>query len=370
MGTTTTTTTTTERQKAIAPDAMRALMERLFVRVGVPAGDAAQAVAVLLFSDLHGIDSHGIPRMRMYLSAIRDGRVNLHSQITTLAESPATLTLDGDHGLGLVIAPEAMRRCIGKARETGWCTVTVRASNHLGALSYYPMLAVQEGMGGMSMTNAGPLLVPTFGSIPVLGTNPFSVAFPGGTNADPFLLDMASTSVAWGKVEIAKREGKPIPEGWAFDRNGVFTTDPNEAVALAPLGSDYAHRSQKGYGLAVMVDCFTAMLSGGTWSARIPGRGSGSGAGDHASPGTCHCFMAWRIDAFTDPEAYRAQMDDMLSTLRATPPAPGHTAVLAPGQPEFDAYRERSVHGVPLHQSVRDDLRDLADTYDVPYDLE
>ncbi len=358
--------TTTDRHKTIAPDAMRTFMERLFVRVGVPAEDAAQAADVLLFSDVHGIDSHGIPRMRSYLTAIGDGRVNLHPRMTTLAEGPATLTLDGDHGLGLVIAPEAMRRCIAKARETGWCTVTVRASNHLGALSYYPMLAVREGMGGMSMTNAGPLLVPTFGSIPVLGTNPFSVAFPGGTGSDPFLLDMASTSVAWGKVEIAKREGKPIPEGWAFDRNGVFTTDPNEAVALAPLGSDYAHRSQKGYGLAVMVDCFTAMLSGGTWSARIPGRGTG----DHPHPGTCHCFMAWRIDAFTDPDTYRIQMDDMLSALRATPPAPGHDAVLAPGQPEFEAYRERSVHGVPLHIAVRDDLHALANEYDVPYDLE
>lgn len=358
--------TITEQQKLIAPDAMRAFMERLFVRMGVPAADATQAADVLIFSDVHGIDSHGIPRMRMYLDRLSAGSVNLQPEITVLAEGPATLTLDGDGGLGLVVAPEAMRRCIAKAKETGWCTVSVRASNHLGALSYYPMMAVHEGLGGMSMTNAGPLLVPTFGAIPVLGTNPFSIAFPGGNTSDPFLLDMASTSVAWGKVEIAKREGKAIPDRWAVDKEGAFTTDPNTAVALAPLGSDYAGRSQKGYGLAVMVDCFSAMLSGGTWSKRIPGRG----VGEHAHPGTCHCFMAWRIDAFTDMETYRAQMDDMLATLRATPPAPGHDAVLAPGQPEFDAYRERSVSGVPLHQSVRDDLRDLAAEYDVPYDLE
>ncbi len=356
----------TEQHKAISPDAMRTLMERLFIRVGVPAEDAAQAAEVLLFSDIHGIDSHGIPRMRMYLDRISAGSVNLHPQITVLAEGPSTLSLDGDHGLGLVVAPEAMRRAIAKARETGWCTVSMRASNHLGALSYYPMLAVQEELGGMSMTNAGPLMVPTFGMVPVLGTNPFSIAFPGGTHSDPFLLDMASTSVAWGKLEIAKREGKPIPAGWAVDRDGAFTTDPNQAVALTPLGSDYERRSQKGYGLAVMVDCFSAMLSGGTWSKRIPGRGEG----EHPHPGTCHCFMAWRIDAFTDLGTYRAQMDDMMAELQATPPAPGHDAVFAPGQPEFDAYRERSVSGVPLHQSVRDDLRDLAAAYDVPYDLE
>ena len=216
------------------------------------------------------------------------------------------------------------------------------------------------------MTNAGPLMIPTFGSIPVLGTNPFSIAFPGGNESDPFLLDMASTSVAWGKLEIAMREGKSIPEGWAVDKDGVFTTDPHTAVALAPLGSDYDRRSQKGYGLAVAVDCFTAMLSGGTWSMRIPGRG----IGEHPHPGTCHCFMAWRIDAFTDPAIYRAQIDDMMATVRATPPAPGHDAVFAPGQPEFDSYRDRSVNGVPLHQSVRDDLRALAGEYDVPYDLD
>lgn len=350
----------------VSPEAMRALMERLFVRVGVPASDAATAVEVLLFSDVHGIDSHGIPRMRMYLNAIGTGRVNVHPQITVLAESPATLTIDGDHGLGLVVAPEAMRRCVAKAQETGWCTATVRASNHLGALSYYPMQAVAEGLGGLSMTNAGPLMVPTFGAIPVMGTNPFSIAFPGGDDSDPFLLDMASTTVAFGKVEIARREGKPIPAGWAYDRDGAPTTDPNTAVTLTPLGSDYAGRSQKGYGLAVMVDCFTAMLSGGTWSMRIPGRG----IGEHPHPGTCHCFMAWRIDAFTDPATYRAQIDDMMATVRTTPPAPGHEAVLAPGQPEFDSYRDRSVNGVPLHQSVRDDLRALAAEYDVPYDLD
>src|SRR5579885_2678211 len=155
--------TTTEAP--IAPDVMRAVMERLFISAGVPAEDAAQAADVLLFSDIHGIDSHGIPRMRMYLTRIKSGAVNLHPKITVLAEGPATLTLDGDQGLGLVVAPEAMRRCIAKAQETGWCTVSMRASNHLGALSYYPMMAVDAGLGGLSMTNAGPLMVPTFGSI-------------------------------------------------------------------------------------------------------------------------------------------------------------------------------------------------------------
>lgn len=358
--------TVTEQHRRVSPDAMRTLIERLFRRVGIPAADAAQAADVLVFSDSHGIDSHGIPRMRMYLTGIAAGRVNLTPTITTLAETPATLTLDGDHGLGLVVAPEAMRRCIAKAQETGWCTTTVRASNHLGALSYYPMQAVAAGLGGLSMTNAGPLMVPTFGAIPVLGTNPFSIAFPGGDTSDPFLLDMASTTVAFGKVEIARREGHPIPKEWAYDKDGVPTTDPAQAVTLSPLGGTPEGRNQKGYGLAVAVDCFTAMLSGGTWSMRMPPRGVGT----HPHPGTCHCFMAWRIDAFTDPATYRAQMDDMMATLRATPPAPGHNAVYAPGQPEFDAYRDRSAHGVPLHQSVRDDLRNLAREYDVPYDLD
>ena len=230
------------------------------------------------------------------------------------------------------------------------------------------MQAVAAGLGGLSMTNAGPLMVPTFGTIPVLGTNPFSIAFPGGNNSDPFLLDMASTTVAFGKVEIARREGKTDPRrSGRTTRTACPRPTRHAAVTLSPLGSDYAGRSQKGYGLAVMVDCFTAMLSGGTWSMRIPGRG----VGEHPHPGTCHCFMAWRIDAFTDPAIYRAQIDDMMTTLRATPPAPGHDAVLAPGQPEFDAYRvpQRQRHPAA---SVR--ARTICATsraeYDVPYDLD
>lgn len=358
-------TDTAERAR-VAADTLRTLMERLFISAGVPAEDATVATDVLLYSDTHGIDSHGAPRMRSYLTRISAGGINLRPNIQTLHEGPATLSLDGDRGLGLVVGTHAMRRAIAKAQETGWCTVSVRASNHYGAASYYPLLAVREGLGGMSMTNAGPLMVPTFGSIPVLGTNPFAIGFPGGNTSDPYLLDMASTSVAWGKLEIAMREGKPIPEGWAVTREGQLTTDPHQAAYLTPLGGDYARRSQKGYGLAVMVDCFSAMLSGGTWSMRIPGRGTG----EHPHPGTCHCFMAWRIDAFTDLDTYRAQMDDLMSTLQATPPAPGHDRVLAPGQPEFDSYRDRSVNGVPLHRSVRDDLRDLCAQYDVPYELE
>ncbi len=350
----------------IAPGTMRVFMERMFTRLGVPTADAATATDVLMFSDLHGIDSHGIPRMRMYAQAIRDGRVNLEPHITVVAETAATLTLDGDHGLGLVVGPEAMRRCIAKARESGWCTASVRRSNHYGAASYYPMLAVAEGMGGMSMTNAGPLMVPTFGATPVLGTNPLSIAFPGGNETDPFLLDMATTSVAWGKVEIARREGKSIPSGWAVNADGEFVTDPNEAVALAPLGSDRERSSHKGYGLAGSVDLFSAVLSGGSWSKRINRQREGT----DVKAGTCHAFMAWRIDAFGPVEEYRATMDDFMTTLMASPPAPGRDAVLVAGQQEFAALRDREAHGVPLHRSVLDDVRDLAAELDVPYDLE
>lgn len=350
----------------IAPEAMQTFMERAFVRLGVPAPDAKAATEVLLFSDIHGIDSHGIPRMRMYSTIIGDGRVNLYPEITTVAETAATLTLDGDNGLGLVVGPEAMRRCIAKAKESGWCTVSVRRSNHFGAASYYPMMAVKEGMGGLSMTNAGPLMVPTFAAEPALGTNPISIAFPGGNHTDPFLLDMATTSVAWGKVEIAKREGKSIPHGWALNVDGEFVTDPNEAVALAPLGSDRDHSSHKGYGLAASVDLFAAIMSGGAWSKRINRQREGVST----AMGTCHCFMAWRIDAFGPIEEYRAGMDDFMTTLAEQVPAAGHDRVFVAGQPEFAASRDREVHGIPLHQSVRDDIRALAAELDVPYDLD
>ncbi len=349
----------------VPAEKMRAFMERAFISLGVPATDAQTAADVLVFSDVHGIDSHGIPRMRMYSDLLRDGRINLHPNIAVVTETAATMTIDGDNGLGLVVGPEAMKRCIAKAHESGWCTVSVRHSNHYGAASYYPMMAVAEGMGGISMTNANPLVVPTFASIPVFGTNPIAIAFPGGTTSDPFLIDMATSSVAWGKIEIAKREGKPIPSGWALDQAGAFTTDPATAVALAPLGSDREHGSHKGYGLAAAVDLFSGIMSGGTWSKNITGRREGS----DAPPGVCHCFMAWRIDAFGPVDDYRAAMDEFNAAVRATPPDTTHDAVLVPGQPEFDAYRVRSVSGVPLHDAVLDDIRDLAEELDIPYDL-
>jgi L-2-hydroxycarboxylate dehydrogenase (NAD+) len=353
----------------LAWPALHAFCARVFRHLGVPEEEAILAADVLSAADRRGIDSHGVARLRTYYDLLGAGRINPRPRPRVVRETPSTATVDGDNGLGLVIGPWANAVAMEKAVAAGTGWVSVCNTNHYGIAGYYVMKAVERDLIGWSMTNTTRGVAPLWGAERMFGTNPIAIGFPAGTEP-PVILDMATSTVAYGKIEIAVREGEPIPLGWAIDRDGRPTTDPRamiEGGALVPLGSDREHGGHKGYGLAVAVDVLCAVLSGANWGPFAPPfalrqadppRWVGKGIG--------HFFGAMRVDAFRDTAEFKEQMDDFVRTLRATRPAPGTSGPLIPGDPERLAQAERDVHGVPLLQAVLDDLREIARATGVP----
>lgn len=333
---------------------------RVYERLGVPPDDARLAAEVLVDADLMGIDSHGIahlPAHGSYAPALQSGKVNPRPQITIVRETPATALLDGDGGLGAVTGHRAMRLAIAKAKAVGTGSVAVVNSRHYGAAGYYAMMAVPEDMIGLSMTNAGPWFVPTHAKKKMIGTNPIAVAAPAGVE-QPFLCDLATSTVAMGKLEIALREGKEIPAGWALDGEGRPTRDIPTVYregGLTALGSGIETSSYKGYALGVVVDILTGVLSGAGYSMALGAYGGGVG----------HFFSAWRVDAFRPVDEFKTMMDEMQRTFRTAEPADPDQPVRLPGQREFEVRADRERHGVPLHESVIQTLDDLADSLGV-----
>lgn len=345
------------------PGALTAFTRAVFERHGVPADDAALAAEVLAAADLRGIDSHGVARLKTYHDMLALGRIEPRPRIELVRETPSTATVDGGNGLGLVVGPKANAIAMDKAAAAGSGWVSVRNSNHYGIAAWYPLQALARDMIGWSMTNSTKLVAPLWGAERMLGTNPIAIAFPC-LEEPPVVVDMASSAVAYGKIEIARRAGRPIPRGWAIDATGDHTEDPDgmvEGGALLPLGSFHETGGHKGYCLATMVDVLCCVLSGANWGPfappfalrqEIPARSVGKGIG--------HFFGAMRIDGFVEAEEFKRQMDDWVRTFRATKPQPGTPGVLIPGDPERAAEAERRAHGVPLVAAVVEDLRAVA----------
>jgi LDH2 family malate/lactate/ureidoglycolate dehydrogenase len=338
----------------------------VFLKIGCNEVDAALATKVLLSADLRGVDSHGIARLSGYVRLWDAKRVNACPEVKIIHETPSTATVDGDSGLGLVVAPKAMKIAIEKARQSGTGWVSVQNSNHFGIAGYHSMMALEEGMIGISMTNASPLVAPTYSIERLLGTNPICVAIPAGEQP-PFVADMATTTAANGKLEILQRKGGVAPPGWIQDKSGKSSTDPHELKAggaLLPLGGDKEHGSHKGYALGAIVDIFSAVLSGanyGPWvppfpayvpmPTNMPGKGIG------------HFFGAMRIDAFRPAEEFRLHMDKWILRFREAKPASGFDKVLIPGDPEREMEKIRMEKGIPLLGPVVDDLQYLAEKF-------
>lgn len=342
--------------------ALRGFTRDVFAHFGVPIHDADTAAEVLVHADLLGIDSHGVARLAGhpgYVPGLKKGIIRPSAQPRIVRETASTALLDGDAGLGGVVSTRAMELAIAKARDAGVGLVTVTNSHHFGICCHYSMLALPHGMIGVAMTNAAPQVVPTYGKRALLGTNPISVAIPAGQER-PFILDMATSVVAAGKVEIAQRTGKPIPDGWLVDANGLPTRDP-EALwtngALLPVGSTPELSSHKGYGLAVVVDVLCGVLSGAGFSSIL----------DPVSWTAGHFFLAMQVEAFRPLEPFLAMMDQMIRTLKTAEPAPGYDRVYVHGEKELDAERDRTRNGIPLHPTVVESLRGLSTELSVPF---
>lgn len=340
----------------------------IFEKIGCPADQARSAAEVLLSADLRGVDSHGVARLSGYVRLWETKRVNALPDIKVIHQTPSTAVIDGDSGLGLVVAPIAMNIAIEKAKQVGTGWVSVQNSNHYGIAAAHAMLALEHDMIGISMTNASPLVAPTFSTSRMLGTNPICVAVPA-MNQPPFVMDMATTTAANGKLEILQRKNMEAPYGWVQDAEGNPSTDPEvlkNGGSLLPLGGDREHGSHKGYALGAMVDIFSALLSGANYAPWVPpfpayvpmpSRQPGKGIG--------HFFGAMRIDAFRPSDEFKRNMDDWIEGFRNAATLPGHEKVLIPGDPEREIEVMRKKNGIPLLPPVVDDLKKLGDRFAV-----
>ena len=357
-------------EQVVFYDDLFSFTKAVFRKIGCSEEDAHEATKVLISADLRGIDSHGVARLSGYIRLHQVGRINTRPGIKIVHETPSTATVDGDKGLGLVVAPNAMNIAIEKAKQVGSGWVSVKNSNHYGIAAAHAMLALEHDMIGISMTNASALVAPTFSVERMLGTNPICVAIPAGKQP-AFVADLATTTAANGKLEILQRKNIDAPHGWIQDKEGNSSIDAHALKtggALLPLGSDRDHGSHKGYALGAVVDIFSAVLSGanyGPWvppfpayvpmPENMPGEGIG------------HFFGAMRIDAFRPAEDFKKNMDNWIERFRSAKPVNGQQQVLIPGDPEREAEGERIKNGIPLHTAVVIDLKELAAKYDIPF---
>lgn len=341
---------------------------QIFLAIGCPEADAELAATVLVRADLRGVDSHGVARLPGYVRLADHGRLNPAPQVCIVHETPSTAVLDGDRGLGLVVGPKAMQVAIEKARTAGTGWVAVRNSNHYGIAGYHAMLALEHDMIGLSMTNAAPLVAPTFSLDKLLGTNPIAVAVPT-LQEPPYVADFATTAVAYGKLEILQRKGQAAPHGWVQDAAGRSTGDANavrNGGALLPLGSDREHGSHKGYALGGIVDIFSGVLSGANYGPWVPPFATAGFMAAQAGvgEGTGHFFGAMRVDAFRPAEEFKQHMDTWIGAFRSARAVEGKQ-VLVPGDPEREMEAERNASGIPLIDPVLDSLRELGERFGV-----
>jgi LDH2 family malate/lactate/ureidoglycolate dehydrogenase len=324
----------------VTADAIQQQVVAILCAVKVPDRDAQITAAILTAASLRGVDTHGVGNVTGYVQAIENGVYTIPQSVEIVSESATTALLDCGNGLGFVAAHRAMELSIEKARQHGVGMASVRNGHHIGMVGYYPLMAVAQDMIGMAVTNASRSMRPLHGARPRLGTNPIAFGAPADKER-PFLLDMATTTVASGKLGLARRLGVPIPAGWAVDAQGVPLTEPpaqrSEEWAQTPLGNTLEQGGHKGYGLAVMVDILAGVLSGGGFSAQLAG-------GENMS-----WTMAIDIAAFRPVAEFKAMMDEMIQELHATPPDPGVDRVLVAGDPELDIEAERREQGIPLH---------------------
>lgn len=341
---------------------LKIFTQHIFTACGMNEADAALAASVLVAADMRGIDSHGVARLSGYVRLHQAKRAKMNPQWKIIHQTSSTATIDADEGLGLTVAPKAMEIAIDKAKQVGTGWVAIQNSNHFGIAAYHAMMALEHNMIGIAMTNASPLVAPTFSKEKLLGTNPMCYVFPAGKH-QPVVVDMATSSAANGKLEIAQRTGKPIPLGWVQDKEGNDTTDPfalSKGGALLPLGSAHDAAGHKGYGLAAVVDIFSAVLSGanyGPWVppfvafldplTNLPGKGIG------------HFVGAMRVDAFRPYDDFVTHMDNWIDRFKSAASIEQNKQVIIPGEPEFWEYEKRKKEGIELNEKVLADLLKL-----------
>jgi L-2-hydroxycarboxylate dehydrogenase (NAD+) len=340
----------------------------VFDKMGCPEEDAIMATKSLLAADLRGVDSHGVARLSGYVRLWEVQRVNATPGIRIVHETPSTAVVDADAALGLVAAPIAMQIAIDKAKQVGTGWVSVKNSNHFGIAGSHAMMALDNEMIGIAMTNASALVAPTYSIEKLLGTNPIAVAIPAG-NEPAFVADFATTTAANGKLEILQRKNMDTPNGWVQTKDGHPSTNANELKeggALLPLGGDKEHGSHKGYGLGAIVDIFSAVLSGANYGPWVPPFPAYVPMPEYMpGEGIGHFFGAMRIDAFRSADEFKLHMDNWITRFRAAKTIAGQEKLVIPGDPEREMEIERRANGIPLLDVVVKDLEALGERFGI-----
>jgi len=337
-------------------------MVDVFVGVGVPREDALITADVLITSDLWGIESHGVGRLKLYYDRIKLGIQQPVTRLQVVKDTPTTAVIDGGVGMGQVIGYRSMQMAIEKARRYGLGAVAVRNSSHFGIDGYYPLMATKQGMVGMSFTNARPSIAPTFGVQPMLGTNP--IAFGAPTDEPfPFLYDAATSITQRGKIEVLDRAEKPTPAGWVISEDGSAATDSTQILkdlsrqtaALLPLGGAGEELGgHKGYGLATMVEIFSAAFQGGAYLGQLVDVDSG---GRPQPLRLGHFFLAIDVEHFIPLDEFKRITGNILRELRAAKKAPGQERIYTAGEKEYYRAERIRVEGVPVNANLQKSLK-------------
>ncbi len=352
--------------RTIDAEILKEFCTEVFESLGVMTNDAQIISDVLVASDIRGVDSHGVARLSRYVNDLRQGVAFPRAQARVVHETPVTAVIDGCAALGPPVAHYAMNLAISKAADNFLGFVAVRNSNHYGIAGYYPMMALKHNMIGISTTNAKPAVLPTFGLQAMFGTNPISIAVPTSSER-PFVLDMATSTVAHGKIEVYERLEKPIPRGWVADTKGQLTRDPvkaNKVIVgkrgggLLPLGGIGEEMGgHKGYGLGFAVEVFSALLSGAACSDLSYQRDD---KGHPLPPNIGHFFAAIRIDGFRPLPEFRRDMDALIHRIKNSRRTHGSSRIYIHGEKEYETTERRRREGIPLNHKVVASIRNIA----------
>lgn len=359
-----------EQAVRIPADRLRHFITRALATAGVHTSQGKIVADVLTAASLRGVDSHGVALLGWYLAMIRKGAISLSASPEVAREGGAVALIDAKNTLGAPVSVRAMDICLDLAEEFGIAAASVRNSNHFGMAAYYPLRALPRNMIGLAMTNASRLVAPTFGTEPMLGTNPLAVAVPAG-RAFPYVLDMATSVRPFGRIVTAQKEGAALPDGVAIDSDGqpvhsagtfIKAVRTTFEAALLPLGSTADLSSYKGYGLALLVDILSGVLSGANYSKDV--------ASDPEGPaGIGHWFVAIDVARFMSPDRFRARMDALIEDLTTSRKAPGAARIYIPGEIEFETERERARDGIPFDAADLQSLRQIAESTGVALEL-
>ncbi|GAB4169279.1 MAG: Ldh family oxidoreductase [Calditrichia bacterium] len=349
--------------------------QQVFMKLGMNEKDAFIAADVLVRADYRGIPSHGVQRLRRYYNGIQDGIIIPDARPEVSKEGPVYVWMDGKHAMGQVAAFETMEKVIDKALKNGMAIGSTYNSNHYGYAGHYALMAQEKGLIGFSLTNSAPLVVPTYGKQSVLGTNPISMAVPTRRNR-PFVMDFATSIVARGKIEMYKKWGEQLPENWAVNEHGEVCIDPARVLknlaerlggGILPLGgAGEKFGGHKGYGLTMMVDILTGVLSGAHFSIKVASKA-------HAKPGekpyhnVGHFFMAFDPDIFVGKEEFMDRMDELIDIVKHSEKAKGQNRIYIHGEKEFEKMDEFDRDGIPIIEKVYLDMKDIGDTLGVEF---